>query len=381
VKRGPLATLFIIVFIDLMGFGIVIPLLPLYGERYHPSALAMGFLLSAYSAMQFAAAPILGRISDRFGRKPVLLVSLAGSVAGYLLFAFAHSYAILLAARVIDGISGGNISTAQAYVADVTKPEDRARGMGMIGAAFGLGFIFGPAIAGLAIPWGDWAPGVAAAAMSGLAFAATLIFLPEPEHARDRAAGRGFPALVQALRNPRVAAILGVFFLLTFAFSNFEATFAQFLHDVFGASPSRVAFFFVYVGVLIAVVQGGLIAPLTRAFGERALVVAGAIAIAAALAALPLSPAMTIVMIVLVPLTIGIGATNPALSSLVSKESEPENRGTVLGAYQSVSSLGRILGPLWAEVAYFRLGRFGPHWTGAAVAGAAGLISLSLRKR
>jgi len=381
VKRGPLATLFIIVFIDLMGFGIVIPLLPLYGERYHPSALAMGFLLSAYSAMQFAAAPVLGRLSDRFGRKPVLLVSLAGSVAGYLLFAFAHSYAVLLAARVIDGISGGNISTAQAYVADVTTPETRAKGMGMIGAAFGLGFIFGPAIAGIAIHWGPWAPGVAAAAMSALAFVATLIFLPEPERTRDRAAERGFPALVRALKNPRVAAILGIFFLITFAFSNFEATFAQFLHDVFGASPSRVAFFFVYVGVLIALVQGGLISPLTRAFGEKALVAAGALAVAVALAALPFSPALTIVMIALVPLTIGIGATNPALSSLVSKESSPENRGTVLGAFQSVSSLGRILGPLCGEVAYFRLGKFGPHWTGAAVATAAGLLSLLLTKR
>ena len=310
----------------------------------------------------------------------MLLVSLAGSVAGYLLF---HSPipTRFCSRRAHRRISGGNISTAQAYVADVTTPENRARGMGMIGAAFGLGFIFGPAIAGIAIHWGAWAPGVAAAAMSALAFAATLVFLPEPERARDRAAGRGFPALVEALKNPRVAAILGIFFLLTFAFSNFEATFAQFLHDVFGASPSRVAFFFVYVGVLIALVQGGLIAPLTRAFGERTLVIGGALAIAAALTALPFSPAMTIVMIVLVPLTIGIGATNPALSSLVSKESEPENRGTVLGAYQSVSSLGRILGPLCAEVAYFRLGRFGPHWTGAAVAGAAGLLSLRLRKR
>ena len=142
-----------------------------------------------------------------------------------------------------------------------------------------------------------------------------------------------------------------------------------------------MAFFFVYVGVLIALVQGGLIGPLTRAFGEKALVAAGALAVAAALAALPFSPATTIDMIALVPLTIGIGATNPALSSLVSKESEPENRGTVLGAFQSVSSLGRILGPLCGEVAYFRFGRFGPHWTGAAVAAAAGLLSLLLAKR
>ncbi|HET7451405.1 MAG TPA: MFS transporter [Thermoanaerobaculia bacterium] len=379
-RRGPLATLFAIVFIDLMGFGIVIPLLPLYGERYHPSALAMGLLLSAFSATQFAAAPVLGRLSDRFGRKPVLLLSLAGSVAGYLLFAFARSLTGLLAARIIDGISGGNISTAQAYVADVTTPEKRAKGMGMIGAAFGLGFIFGPAIAGVTVRWGTWAPGVAAAAMSALAFAATAVFLREPERTRVSAAGKGLSALGRALGNPTIAALLAIFFLLTFAFSNFEATFAQFLHDSLGATPSRVAFLFVYVGVLVSVVQGGLVGPLTRALGERRLLVAGGFAVAAALAFLPLSLAIPLVMAALVPLTLGIGSTNPSLSSLVSKEARAEDRGTVLGAYQSVSALGRILGPLWGEIAYFRFGRFGPHWTGAAFAAAAAVFSLTLRK-
>ena len=380
-KRAPLTTLFLIVFIDLMGFGIVIPLLPLYGERYRPSALGMGLLLSAYSAMQFIAAPVLGRLSDRFGRKPVLLVSLAGSVAGYLLFAFAHSYGVLLAARVVDGISGGNISTAQAYVADVTAPEARARGMGLIGAAFGFGFILGPAIAGFTVRWGTWAPGVAAAVLSAAAFAGTAIFLAEPRRTAAGPAERGLRALGRALRNPRLAAILAIFFLVTFAFSNFEATFAQFLHDGFGASPSRVAFFFVYVGVLVAAVQGGLIAPLTRAFGERALAAGGAIAIAAALAALPFSTAFALVAAALVPLTLGIGSTNPSLSSLASKEASPESRGAVLGAYQSVSSLGRILGPLWGEAVYFRFGRVGPHWTGALAAGAAGILSIALARR
>ena len=377
-KRAPLATIFAIVFIDLMGFGIVIPLLPLYGERYHPSALGMGLLLSAFSATQFAAAPVLGRLSDRFGRKPILLFSLAGSVAGYLLFAFAGSLSMLLLARVIDGISGGNIGTAQAYVADVTTPETRARGMGMIGAAFGLGFIFGPAIAGVAVRWGMWAPGVAAATLSALAFLGTAIFLREPER-KGPAPERGLAPLGRALARPSVAMILAVFFLLTFAFSNFEATFAQFLHDVLGATPTRVAFLFVYVGVLISIVQGGLISRLTRAFGEKALVVAGALAIGGALFALPFALTLPAVMVVLVPLTSGIGATNPALSALVSLEAAPADRGMVLGAYQSVSALGRIFGPLWGEFVYYRWGRFGPHWTGAALAIAAGVLALALR--
>ncbi len=363
-----------------MGFGIVIPLLPLYGERYHPSALSMGLLLSAFSATQFAAAPVLGRLSDRFGRKPILLFSLAGSVAGYLLFAFAGSLTMLLAARIIDGISGGNISTAQAYVADVTTPETRAKGMGMIGAAFGLGFIFGPAIAGIAVRWGAWAPGVAAAILSAMAFAATALFLREPERSHPAPVERGLAVLRRALRNPSIASILAVFFLLTFAFSNFEATFAQFLHDVLHATPSRVAFLFVYVGVLISIVQGGLISRLTRAFGEKALVVAGSIAVAGALFALPFSLALPAVMLALVPLTAGIGATNPALSSLVSQEAPAADRGTVLGAYQSVSALGRIFGPLWGELAYYRFGRFGPQWTGAVLAVSAAALSVALKR-
>ena len=373
-KSRPLATIFAIVFIDLLGFGIVIPLLPLYAERYHPSALEFGLLLSSYSAMQFLFAPVLGRLSDRVGRKPVLLVSLAGSVAGYVLFAFAGSLAALFAARIIDGISGGNISTAQAYVADVTGPEDRAKGMGVVGAAFGLGFIFGPAIAGVTVLWGPAAPGLAAAAMSACALLATALFLDEPEHSGPAPASRR--GILEAIRDRRIRLVLIVFFLVTFAFSNFEATFSQFLHDRMAAAPTAVAFFFVYIGVLISLVQGGAIRPLSKRFGERVLSVAGILLVAAGLFLMPLSGTRGALRLVLIPLTLGIGAANPALSSFISKLSGSRERGTVLGAYQSMSSLGRILGPLWGEFAYFRLGPAGPQWTGALVAASAAGLAL-----
>jgi DHA1 family tetracycline resistance protein-like MFS transporter len=382
-RRRPLAIVFVIVFIDLMGFGIVIPLLPLYAEHYRPSPLAFGLLLSSYSAMQFFFAPVLGRLSDRFGRKPILVLSLAGSAAGYLLFGLARSLSLLFVSRVIDGISGGNISTAQAYVADVTAPEERTKGMGLIGAAFGLGFIFGPAIAGLTVPLGESAPGIAAAVLSALAMIATIAFLPEPSrHSAEgsRLASRSLDlgGFVAAVRRPVVALILAIFFLITFAFSNFEATFSQFLHDTLRLSAAHVAFLFVYVGFLVAAVQGGLVHRLAKSLGERRLIVAGSFLVAAGLAVLPLSLSVPLLLLLLVPLTLGIGASNPSLSSLISKSVDVEERGSILGAYQSMSSLGRILGPIWGEFAYFRLGPSGPHWTGAAVALGAGALSLVL---
>jgi predicted MFS family arabinose efflux permease len=374
VKSRPLATIFAIVFIDLLGFGIVIPLLPLYADKFHPSPLAFGLLLASYSAMQFLFAPVLGRLSDRFGRKPVLLISLAGSVVGYLIFAFAGSLAALFAARIIDGISGGNISTAQAYVADVTTAGDRAKGMGVVGAAFGLGFIFGPAIAGITVLWSPAAPGLTAAAMSACALLATAFFLHEPVRTANSPDHRR--GVLPALRNPRVLAVLAVFFLLTFAFSNFEATFSQFLHDRMHVTSAGVAFFFVYIGILISIVQGLAIRPLSKRFGEPFLAAAGIALVALGLFLMPSSSTLGVLRGVLVPLTFGIGAANPSLSSLVSKLAGRAERGAVLGAYQSMSSLGRILGPLWGEFAYFRFGPAGPQWTGAFVAASAGAISL-----
>jgi DHA1 family tetracycline resistance protein-like MFS transporter len=386
VKRGSLAVILLIVFIDLLGFGILIPLLPLYAEKYRPTPLAFGLLLSSFSLMQFFFAPLLGRLSDRIGRRPVLVISLAGSAAGYLLFGLARSLAVLFAARIIDGISGANIATAQAYVADVTDRSTRTRAMGSIGAAFGLGFVFGPAIGGFALRGGESAPGFVAAGLSTLALVLTIVLLPEPPARSAEGsllARRSFAPtkFARTMRQPAIATILIVFFLVTFAFSNFEATFSQFLHGRLALAPSHVAFVFVYVGVLIVAVQGGLIRFLASRARDATLAAGGIALLTAGLAAMPLAASVRSTLELLVPLTVGIGIINPSLSSLISKLASEEERGAVLGLFQSMSSLGRIAGPIWGEFTFARFGPAGPQWTGAAVAACAGGLSLAIWKR
>jgi len=382
--RNPLALVFLITFIDLMGFGIVIPLLPLYGKAYNPSPWAFGLLMATYSLMQFLFAPVMGRISDHFGRRPVLLLSLGGTVTGYLLFALQHSLPGLFLARIVGGIMGANVSTAQAVIADVTGPEDRARGMGLIGAAFGLGFILGPAIGGTSYRLGPSFPGFFAAGLSATALLLALWTLPEtwtPERrAAAPAARRGWFSLAglrRALSRPEVGAILLLFFLATFAFSNFEATFALLLQGRFGLSMAGVAYLFVFLGVLAAVVQGGLVGRLARRYGERRLVVAGALLLLPAYAALTRVATLPRLAVLLAFLALGAGLTGPSLSSLISRISSEDEQGGILGLYQSMASLARILGPFWGVFAFERFGPEAPYWT-AAGAGAVVLI-LALR--
>jgi DHA1 family tetracycline resistance protein-like MFS transporter len=346
-----------------VGFGIVIPILPLYGERFGPSGLTLGLLMASYSAMQFIAAPILGRISDRVGRRPVLLVSLVGSVIGYLLFGFAGSMVVLFAARIIDGISGGNIATAQAVIADITGPEERAKGMGIIGAAFGLGFILGPAISALLVDIKPWLPGVAAAVTSALAFVLVLAKLPEtlPEDARREA--KRHPLNLDSLRevlgaHPVVGLCFGAVLLIIFAFANFETTFAQFATAVHGFEMSQIGWLFVYAGVLGAIVQGGLVGRLVRRFGEQRLLVSGTVIAALAVGAVPYPAGIGGLLAVLALFALGQGLVSPSLSSLTSKLVHPDEVGGVMGIYQAFSSLARIGGPVAAELAFEQ----GPAW-------------------
>lgn len=372
-KRSTLLIVFLVVFIDLMGFGIVIPLLPLYGERYQPSPLVFGLLMAVYSLMQFLFAPLLGRLSDRFGRRPVLLLSLAGTVAGYLLFGLQDSLLLLFVARVVNGIAGANVSTAQAVIADVTKPEERAKGMGLIGAAFGLGFILGPAIGGFSLELGEGAPGFIAAGFSFLALLLAAWKLPET-WTEERRFGRvevargwfSLHRLWEALGHPQIGLALVLFFLSTFAFSTFESTFALFLDNRMGLDARHVTWLFVYVGLLAAVIQGGLIGRLAKRFGERRLILAGAGLLLPAYLAMLVVPSVGWLMVSLPLLALGVGLVNPALSSLVSRLSTADEQGGVLGVYQSVASLARITGPFGGV---FLFKEFGPHWpyTTAAV--------------
>ncbi len=368
-KRAQLGTVFLIVFIDLIGFGIVIPILPLYAEEFGPSPLVFGLLMASFSAMQFLFAPILGRLSDRVGRRPVLLVSLVGSAVGYLIFGFAGSLAMLFASRIIDGISGGNISTAQAVIADITSPEDRAKGMGMIGAAFGLGFILGPAIGGILVQIAPWLPGVTAAVASMTAFFMVWVFLPETVNPEARATARSHPlnfkSLSNAIGHPLVMPCLAVVFLIIFAFSNFETTFAQFAVYAHDFTRSSVYWLFVYAGVLGALVQGGLVRHLAPRFGEARLVFVGTIIGFLALGFMPYVGSRALLLVVLAFLALGQGLAGPSLSALTSQLVDPDEVGGVMGVYQGMSSLARIVGPFWAEVAYGKIGIEWPYRTGS----------------
>ncbi len=363
----------------------MIPLLPLYAERFHPSPLVFGLLMSSFSAMQFLFAPLLGRLSDRYGRRPVILFSLAGTVAGYVLFAFAHSLPLLFASRLLDGATGGNIGTAQAVIADSTSPSERARGMGMIGMAFALGFIFGPAIGGFAVHLGEAAPGLFAAGLSLIACVWAFFKLPETLPAgRVASTASLFSAgsLLKALRRPEIGALMLLSFVTTTAFANFESTFAQFLTLRLGTGPATVAWFFVFVGVCSAIVQGGLVRRLAPRFGEARLVFAGCVLLIAGFLLLRFGTTVPRLLAAIAVIALGIGVTTPSLSSLVSRRTAADEQGEVLGAYQSMASLGRVFGPFAGENLYLRVGADAPHWAAAALqAGALVLSAAGLMKQ
>ena len=356
-KRSPLLIIFITVFIDLIGFGIVIPVLPFYveGTKFNASPRTVGLLFASYSVMQLIFSPILGRLSDRYGRRPILLISLIGTGIGFLILGSATTLWMLFAGRIIDGISGGNISTAQAYIADITTPENRAKGMGLIGAAFGLGFVFGPAIGGILSRWGIHVPFLFAA---GLAFSNAVLlyfFLPETvtaDHpARASAATGRWTQLADALKQSRLAFILLIYFLFVVAFSIMTTTFGLFTMYRFGYDAHDTGWLFVFVGIIGAIIQGGLIGRLVKRFGELPLVVTGALLFSASLFAIPFTgPHTGLLTLLLVGGTFSIGnsLSTPALTGLASKSVGRGEQGGVLGVTQSVASLSRTVGPLIA---------------------------------
>src|SRR5437773_760080 len=292
-KRSPLLVIFITVFIDLVGFGIVIPVLPFYAEgtKFGAMPREVGLLFASYSVMQLVFAPVLGRLSDKYGRRPVLLISILGTCCGFMILGFATTLWMLFLGRIIDGISGGNISTAQAYIADVTSKENRAKGMGLIGAAFGLGFIFGPAIGGILSRWGIHVPFFFAAALC-FANAALLYFtLPETvtanHPAKNRAGSRSFRQLFRSLRQPRLAFVLVIYFLFVVAFSIMTTSFSLYTMFRFGYDAQHTGYLFAYVGLIAVIIQGGLIGRLVKRFGELSLVIVGAFLFAGSLFAVP----------------------------------------------------------------------------------------------
>ncbi|HYG08487.1 MAG TPA: MFS transporter [Pyrinomonadaceae bacterium] len=358
-KRSPLLVIFVTVFIDLVGFGIVIPVLPYYveGTEFNATPRTVGILFASYSVMQLIFSPILGRLSDRYGRRPILFFSLLGTSLGFFILGFATTLWMLFLGRIIDGITGGNISTAQAYIADVTTPENRAKGMGLIGAAFGLGFIFGPAIGGILSQWGIGVPFFFAGGLA-LANAVLLYFtLPEtvtPDHpARASAAMGRWSQLAVAVRQPRLAYVLAIYFLFVVAFSIMTTSFALFTMFRFGYDATHNGYLFMYVGIIGALIQGGLIGRLVKMFGEMPLVLAGALLFALSLFAIPLvGPQTGLSMLLLVGGTFAVGnaLATPSLQTLASRSVGRGEQGGVLGVTQSVASLARAVGPMAAAL-------------------------------
>ncbi len=387
-----MSILFLTVFVDLVGFGIILPLLPFYADRFGASGTQIGVLVLSYSAAQFLLAPVWGRLSDRFGRRPILIVGLLGSAVSYLVFAYAGSITALLLSRIMAGVGGANIPVAQAYIADITPPEKRAGGMGLIGAAFGLGFIFGPAIGGILAPIAPEAPGLAAAALCFTNAILALFFLPESLSPEERA-GRVDPAIsfrdrpsrfqeARAIfQNPEFVKILGVSFLFTAAFSAIHPVFPLFAAERFGLDERGVGWLFAFMGTVSALMQGGVVRVLVPRVGEAGLVRLASIPFVLGLGGVGLAPSIPWLLVALFLLSVGFGGTLPSLVSLLSRSSSAAFQGGSLGVGQSVSALARIGGPLMGGAAWDLFGGPGPFLTGALVALAAALWGLSLPSR
>ena len=364
--------LFLIVFVDLVGFGLVIPLLPFYAERFAATPLEMTALFATYSLMAMVMAPLWGRLSDRIGRRLVLMASMLAAALAYCWLAFADALWMVFAARAFAGACAGNIAAAQAYIADVTPPEKRARGMGMIGAAFGLGFIIGPVIGGV-VAGADIAtadlrtPGLIAGGLSLAAFIGAAALLRESLKAPRTAVHGRIAAIRVALARPVLARLLLVSFLVVLAFSGMETTFAWWAIAQFGWGPRPTGFIFFYVGLLSAVMQGGLIGRLSKRYGEERLLLGGLVAIGFGLLVMPFARDLPLLILAMTALALGMGAMQPSLNSLISRRAGTEEQGEVMGVAQSVGSLSRIIGPIVAGGLFTEFGRSSPFLWGAAL--------------
>ncbi len=375
----PLLIIFLTIFVNLVGFGIIIPLLPFYAETFGASPLVIGLLFAVFSLCQLIAAPALGDLSDRYGRRPILVFSLAGTVVSFVMLAMAHSVVMLFAARIVDGLSGGNISTARAYVADVTEPKDRARAYGLIGAAFGMGFIFGPALSGVLARVSYTAPIWAAAALTLVATAMAWLWLPETVHRTQAGGGNPFRYLPALVQRPIVRRVLLIDFAYWFAFAVFQTTFALFVARRFGFDAPKTGYFFAGFGVLGAIIQGGFIRPIVRKLGDRPTFMLGLVFGAAGLVACTQAHTVTLFTLALVPLAFGIGFGHPTVSSLVSLVARADEQGRVQGAAGAIESLGRTIGPVWGNASLESYGESMPYMSAAAVLLVTLLITVGLR--
>ena len=358
---SPLLVIFLTVFIDLIGFGICLPLLPKYAERYGAQGWKIGAAMGVYSLMQLVFAPWWGQLSDRIGRRPVLLVSNFGSIVAYGLFGLSAQFVgetgfwILVGSRVFAGICGANLSVASAFIADVTTPEKRSKGMGLIGMAFGLGFILGPVLGSQAFKhFGLAGPGVVAAVICAINFVLGCIILPETQK-KDAAPPVRRPRFEQirhVLAMKEVGFLIGIYFLGTFAFTAFESTLPLLLDAKLKFDEEHVGYVFAFCGIMAAMVQGGGIGRLVKSFGERRLIGASLIVVAISLVLMPLANTLATLLGALAVFAIGSGINRAPTMGLISQLSPADEQGTTLGVAQSAGTLARVLGPTVATTLY-----------------------------
>jgi DHA1 family tetracycline resistance protein-like MFS transporter len=373
--------IFMVVFIDLLGFGLILPLLPFYAESLGASEVQVGMLLVTFAAAQFVGAPILGSLSDRFGRRPLLLVSQVGTVIAFLLLGIAEGLPLLFASRLIGGLMGGNITVAQAYISDVTDEANRAQGLALIGAAFGLGFILGPVAGGLLASFGFSVPAYAAAGVALLTLIFTYIAVPEP--AQRVASERGGP--IAALRNvftlgarPTLRPIYLTTFLSALGLIAFQSCFALYAERRFSFGPRETGLLLAYVGVITVILQIGFTGRLVKRFGEQRLVVVGAILLALSLLSTALAPSWPLLLFSFLLIALGPGLLNPSLQSLLTRSSAADERGQVLGVFTSVDSLARMIAPLPATWLLGAVSPGAPLLVGALLALGATLVALRI---
>jgi MFS transporter, DHA1 family, tetracycline resistance protein len=379
-RRSPLMFLFVTVFVDMIGYGIVVPLLPFYAGLYASGAVLVGLLGSLYAAMQFAGGPFLGGLSDRHGRRPVLLLCLLGASLAYLLLGLARTLAVLILAVVLAGATSGTLATAQAYIADSTTKEDRARGLGLIGAAFGLGLMAGPALGGLLSLHSLSAPALFASALALANFTFGYLTLPEshlPHLRKNVPLLRLNPIsqLARILKMSNVRTLLVAVLLLNLAFAGLVNNFPLFSHVRFGWGTTSNAFFFAFVGVCAVVTQGSLIGRLQPRFGEARLLVGGLALTSLTLALVALFPSGALLYPVVGLLALGTGLAIPSLTAIISNRTSAEAQGRLMGGLQAILSLAMILGPALAGLAFDYVGIPAPYLIGGALAFLALIVS------